>query len=454
VIEIHIDGRPSQAKPRIGFELPHATLVGTPLPYTDSNLSLLAKAQPNHVRVELHLGDVAWPEVLASATIIAKRLDAAIEFALFLPEQGDGEQKVCALAEAVRSLGGEPKIECILVHRDGAWWWDQSLIELASRHLQTFAPIYAGTQANFAELNRHRPPPTMLDGICFSMQPQEHAFDDESLAETCQAIGEVMRTAHSFGGNRPIAVSPITLRKRVNPYATGKAAPTPDRTLPASVDPRQMTRFGAAWTLGSLKGLAEAATHHATYYEAVGWRGWMERPEGSPLPDLFCSEPGVPFPLYHVLADALQPTWDRVVPTTVSDPLKVTALLLSGNDDWGLLTANFTNRSQPITLSLGGLTPSTCRTMVIHPADQRNGFGRIGFEERSLLPDRSPIASSILPPCGYVLFRGQSVPGNAVPGNAVPGNAVPGNAVPGNAVPGNAVPGSLVQGNPVAGNEA
>ena len=47
-------------------------------------------------------------------------------------------------------------------------------------------PLVAGTHGNFAELNRGRPPVDLLDGVCFSAQPQEHASDNASLVETCR----------------------------------------------------------------------------------------------------------------------------------------------------------------------------------------------------------------------------------------------------------------------------
>ena len=38
-----------------------------------------------------------------------------------------------------------------------------------------------------------------------------------------------------------------------------------------------MSLFAAAWTVGSLAGLAEAGVASITYYETVGWRGIMAR---------------------------------------------------------------------------------------------------------------------------------------------------------------------------------
>ncbi len=69
--------------------------------------------------------------------------------------------------------------------------------------------------------------------------------------------------------------------------------------LPPQVDVRQMSLFGACWTAGSFKYLAEAGTQSITFYETTGWRGVMETEAGSPLPELFRSLPGTVFPMYH-----------------------------------------------------------------------------------------------------------------------------------------------------------
>src|SRR5206468_756701 len=106
-------------------------------------------------------------------------------------------------------------------------------------------PLYSGTIANFNELNRNRPPVDLIDGVCFSIDPKEHATDNASLVETCAAIRDALRTAREFCGTLPLAVTPITLRRRVNPYATGPSPAAPPGGLPPRVDPRQMSLLGA-----------------------------------------------------------------------------------------------------------------------------------------------------------------------------------------------------------------
>ena len=79
------------------------------------------------------------------------------------------------------------------------------------------------------------------------MNPQVHAFDDESLVETLDGQSAVAANARRLAGSRAVAVTPVTLRPRFNPNG-GESQPP---------DPRQGSPFAAAWTLGSVRRLAE-----------------------------------------------------------------------------------------------------------------------------------------------------------------------------------------------------
>jgi hypothetical protein len=192
------------------------------------------------------------------------------------------------------------------------------------------------------ELNSGRPPVDVLDFVCYSLQPQEHAFDNASLVETLEAQQATVQSARQFAGGRPIVVSPVTLKKRGNPYAKGPEPTTQANELPAQVDPRQATLFGAGWTLGSVKYLAESGVESVTYYETTGWRGVMETETGCPLPGSFPSRPGCAFPLYHVLADVGELAGGDVLSARSSSTLIADALALRRNGRTRCLVANFT----------------------------------------------------------------------------------------------------------------
>jgi hypothetical protein len=134
----------------------------------------------------------------------------------------------------------------------------------------------------------------------------------------------------------------VTIRRRVNFHAS---APDPEPApgeLPDAVDARQSSLYGAAWTVGSVKYLAEAGCSSVTYYEATGWRGVLERDEGTRLPDRFHSNPGEPFPLYHPLADATGCRGADVLSCDSDDRLAAIGFALRVDRRTVLLVANVT----------------------------------------------------------------------------------------------------------------
>jgi len=133
---------------------------------------------------------------------------------------------------------------------------------------------------------------------------------------------------------------------RFNPNATGPDPEPSPGELPSAVDVRQMSLFGAVWTAGSLKYLAESGPHSVTYYETTGWRGVMEIEAGAPAPEKFRSIPGSVFPLYHMLADVGEFAGGEIIPTTSSDALKVDGLALRKDGQTRVLLANLSSETQ------------------------------------------------------------------------------------------------------------
>jgi len=179
-----------------------------------------------------------------------------------------------------------------------------------------------------------------MDFVNYSINPQVHAFDNLSLVETLSAQAETVKSARKFSNNKPISVSPITLKMRFNPNATAPEANLESGQLPSQVDVRQMSLFGAAWTLGSLKYLCESETHSLTYYETTGWRGVMEVEFGSHVPEKFYSLRGAVFPLYHVFADVGEFADGEIITTSSSNPLKITGLAVNKEGRTRVILAN------------------------------------------------------------------------------------------------------------------
>jgi D-apionolactonase len=345
-VELSIDKLPIGPLPKIGFVLP----TEAP-PLTAGQIDRLRLLKPAHLRCELRLGG-DFRQVLQQAANTAAQLDAALDLVLFIGPETDRE--LSTLLEEVRQL--QPRIARWSVYPAGDWSTTAGLASAARPILKAFdprIPIGGGTAANFLELNRARPQIDLLDFVTWSMQPQEHAFDNASLVETLAAHTAVVESARQFAGGLPLVVGPITLTKRINPYATGAwPPPSSPHELPPTVDIRQMTLFGAAWTLGSLKYLAESGVSAATYCELIGWKGLIESDVGSPVPDRFPSVPGGVFPLFHVFADLAELPAAEVLPSRSSDPLRVDSLTVRSGQRMHVFVANFTEQPQELTITL------------------------------------------------------------------------------------------------------
>ena len=148
-----------------------------------------------------------------------------------------------------------------------------------------------------------------------------------------------------------MAIGPITLRPRFNPNATGPEPETQPGELPARVDPRQMSLFGAGWMSGTLRALAKQGVHSITYFETTGRLGVMEREKDPPLHRSFPSMPGWVFPLYHVLADAGEFAGAGVLPWTSGNNLFIEGIGLTRSNRTRVLLSNLTDQQQKVRLA-------------------------------------------------------------------------------------------------------
>ena len=216
------------------------------------------------------------------------------------------------------------------------------------------AQFAAGTDTDFIFVQRSLPPLDQIDLLTFSINPQVHASDNTSLVETLATQATAVQSARHLAQGKPVMVSPITLKMRYNAYATAPPAPTPAGQLPPNVDARQMSLFGGGWTLGSVAAMAAGGADSATYYETTGWRGVMEREQGSPVPDKFMSHPGGLFPSYHVFAAIAPFAGGQVLTSHATDALHVTGLALEKDGSRRILLANLTPQAQQV--EVGGLS--------------------------------------------------------------------------------------------------
>jgi len=124
-----------------------------------------------------------------------------------------------------------------------------------------------------------------------------------------------------------------------------------------------MSLFGAVWTLGSIKNLAESGVGSITYYETTGWRGVMETEAGSSLPDKFPSRAGDIFPIHHVLRDVGEWPSGELLGARSSDPLSAEALVIRVDDATYMLVANMTPTQKQVTVGPLGMERASVRLL-------------------------------------------------------------------------------------------
>ena len=309
-----------------------------------ADTELLRRVGLDHLRVDLHLKAPDFRAHLDRAARECGALGCSLEAAIFLTNDGEAE-----LGRLEASLPPTVQVARVLVFHEDEQVTSQQRIDLVRDRIAPClpgVPLAGGTNLYFAELNRSRPTPAGFDAVAYSINPQVHATDERSLVENLEAQRETVESARSFCGDVPIAISPVTLKPRFNPDAVGPEPAPQAGELPNAVDARQMSLFAAAWTLGSIKQLAEGGAASVTYYETTGWRGIKEIDSGCPAPELFCSSPGVVFPVYHVFADVAELKAAEIIACTSADPLRVQALALRVAGSTHLLVANLTAEPQ------------------------------------------------------------------------------------------------------------
>ena len=314
------------------------------LPLAPKEIELISNLWLWHLRVDIRLADPAWPNALRYGHYQAMDLGLPLELAVHLPSIG-GDNELEQLARGLR--GHKSDVARVLVFLDGSRTVSSQAYTLARKYLGFLeAPIGAGTDLDFFHLNQVRPPFAEADFIHWSMNPQIHAFDIRSIAETPATVAAQLTSAHAYFGGKPVAVSPVSLKPRSNPLAADVSRITASNELPSDVDARQMTPFAAGWTLAMLKYLGEGGAEDITLFETTGWLGVMEQLRGSSLPQLFPSQPGQVFPLYYPIAELTSFNRGEVIRSHSSEPLRIESLALTKKGFVCLYLANLTGEMQ------------------------------------------------------------------------------------------------------------
>jgi D-apionolactonase len=345
-----VQGRPAQISiattpvfplPPIGF-----CIARDADPLTPREVERLKALRPAHLRVDLRLSNPNYAETLERATKESVEIGAPLHIAAIVTD--DASEQFRRLRGMLDGL--KPNVSLWLVFHESEEATSEGWLTMARDALQSYAPgvLFAGGTLDwFTEVNRNRPAPEAPWFTCYSLTPQVHAFDNTTLVENLEAQALTVESAKRFSP-KPLVISPVTLRMR-DKFGTHKTG------FPPEVDARQMSLFGAGWTIGSIARLAMTGhVQSLTYFETKGWRGLMEAQSGPKMPEYFPSIAGAAFPVYHVFADIAEFGARQIYSTHCTHPLQAEALtLFDGKGKRRVLVANLTGQTQEIKIKSG-----------------------------------------------------------------------------------------------------
>ena len=343
-VKISFNGKIVSDLPKIGIGRSSRNV-----PLSENEAGILRNLNTDHYRVDLHLFSRDWKAVAENAAAEASGMLVPLELALFFDNDAIAQAEELAKWISMRNAD----IRIILLYHSEQLSTPALIRETIPSILRKALPdvlIGSGTNANFAELNRDWPSADLNDLVCYSVHPQEHASDNETLAENLRGQGYTAESAMRFAGNKGVWISPVNIQRRFNANIEAYEKTTSPAGFPPQADSRLMSLFGAGWTAGSFKYLAEEGVTGITYYETAGERGIIQGDYDSRWPEEFASVKGMIFPVYHVLRYLLSDKSFKVIKSRSSRPLVADCLFLSKGEKLRGILMNFTAVEQKVNI--------------------------------------------------------------------------------------------------------
>lgn len=299
-------------------------------------------------------------DVLAAYRDLGEKTGAAIVLEAVIAGD-DPDAELAALADLVRSaalpLAGltvSPAADLRSILPGTPWppVAPPEAIAAAARAAFPGVPLGGGMLSYFTELNRKRPPATLLDYVTHTTCPIVHAADDRSVMETLEAMPSILSSTRAFIGDTPYRIGPSAIGCRQNPYGKATTAnPRDERVCLAENDPRQRGLFNAAWTLAYVAACARGGVEAVAMSAPTGPFGVLHRTGEAAKPGFDGAEDSL-YPVFHVLAALAGLSGKRLLDTTVSRSGLVAAVAVADDDGGGatLLLANLTPVEQTVRL--------------------------------------------------------------------------------------------------------
>jgi hypothetical protein len=325
---------------------------------SEQNVGVLREAAPSHIvcyydsRLGHNRNDLK--RMAALGTAIGTEL--WLEFVV--PGVNDFEENIHEVGRAVSELGipfstvmisPAADLKCTL---PGSPWPPCPPLEGCYQVAREAFPgvrLGGGMFSFFTELNRKRPPLSLLDFVTFTTVAIFHAGDDRSATEGLEALPFMAQSVKAFIGGKPYHVGPSAIGLRMNPYGE---APMPNplniRQAMNGMDPRQRGLFAAAWSVGFVARFAKGGASALTLGGGTGEFGITYAKADYPQP--WFDENGGTYPVYHAIKGLARLGGQPIIDLEISTPDEIGAIAAGRDDEFELWIANLTDKNKVVEL--------------------------------------------------------------------------------------------------------
>lgn len=292
-----------------------------------AEVDLARLTRPSHLRVDLRAGRAAVEQTAR----LAAALGSGVQLGLHLPLTDVEHDELLGMSfdDCLRSV--------LVLNRDVELLTDNEDSERVRALLDvddSTTRLWTGTDAYYAQLNRG-----LRDGLgtqlTFSMHPQAHATDEQSIVETLEIQRDVVLDLKAKQPGCHVSLGAVTFGSRRN-----FSAPPGVAVAEPAADPRQSSLFGTTWSLASLGYLSDAGVDEVTYHALAGPGGLIDAR-------------GQATPLLHLFADCAE-LGDQVTLLESSAPDRCAALAIQSPTLLGILVGNLRDEPYRIRLPVAG----------------------------------------------------------------------------------------------------
>ncbi|MGL6266303.1 MAG: hypothetical protein ACRC2O_00195, partial [Chitinophagaceae bacterium] len=329
------------------FSFPAIGIPLSNLRHDDFTVGLLKELNIDFLRIEIVIQETIDLNILEEAKIIAEKLGCKLELVLFFGEQfrHDFVEFFLPYRQHIHQF--------IILSNNEKCTNEKLLCQVVPRIREHFPEnkIGAGTDAFFAELNRARTNTELIDFLTFSINPQVHATDLNSLTENLATHLFAVESCRAFSKGKDVHVGPVTFKMRWNPNASSvEKTLLQSQEIPPYADARQVSLYGAGWTMASFKYLIEGQAKAITFFQTSGWAGLISNPK-EPWPDEFGMPENYVYPAYLIVKEIMKQKEKKIIQFISNAPLIYDGIAFEDtNNQLTLFLVNFTSEKQNILL--------------------------------------------------------------------------------------------------------